>query len=51
MSGTRIRFVVYDRADRLCGAWWATSEIEAIRAAIREGYDAWSAYPPSDRGF
>lgn len=37
------RFRVYDLSDKLCGVWYAVSEVAAISAAIREGYDAWSA--------
>lgn len=43
MTTTKIRFRVYDLTDRLVGVWYATNEIAAIRAAISEGYDAWSA--------
>jgi len=40
---TAIRFRVFDLSDRFVGVWYAASEIAAIRAAITEGYDAWSA--------
>lgn len=37
------RFRVFDSNDKLCGVWYAANEVAAIRAAIAEGYDAWSA--------
>lgn len=39
----KTRFTVLDINDRFLGVWYAVSEIEAIRAAIVAGYDAWSA--------
>jgi hypothetical protein len=38
------RFTVLDASDRFVGTYYATSEVSAISAAIKDGYDAWSAY-------
>lgn len=35
---------VYDRDDRFCGTWYASSEAEAIQGAVWDGYDAFSAF-------
>lgn len=40
---TKTRYRVYDSNDKLCGVWYAASEVAAVIAAIKEGYDAWSA--------
>lgn len=50
-SNIRTRFHVYDLNDRLCGVWYAISEVQAITLAIREGYDAWSAQEPTCTGW
>lgn len=49
MKATRFR--VYDSNDNLCGVWYARDEVAAIRAAIAEGYDAWSANASTTGGF
>ena len=37
------RFRVLNADDKLCGVWYAETEVQAIQLAIAEGYDAWSA--------
>lgn len=48
-SGTRFR--VLDKNDKYCGHWYAADEAAAIRAAIAEGYDAWSAKAADSNGY
>jgi hypothetical protein len=48
---TATRYRVLDINDKLCGVWYAVSEVAAIAAAIREGYDAWSASSAHSGGF
>jgi hypothetical protein len=52
-TNNKTRFKVLDAndRDRLCGVWYATTEVEAIRMAISEGYDAWCALGPSYCGW
>lgn len=45
------RYRVLDSSDRLCGVWYAVSEVAAIAAAIKEGYDAWSASSTTSGGW
>lgn len=51
VRGMNTRFRVYDASDLLCGVWYAHDEITAIRAAISEGYDAWSAVAKAGAGW
>ena len=36
------RFTVLDASDRFVGTYYAHTEVAAISAAIKDGYDAWS---------
>jgi hypothetical protein len=45
------RYKVFDGSDKLCGVWYARTEVDAIRAAIAERYDAWSAVAPMPEGW
>lgn len=51
MQTKTFRFRVLDSNDRLCGVWYAVSEVAAISAAIKEGYDAWSADTSTSGGW
>ena len=43
MNNAARRFTVLDINDRFLGVWYANDEVSAIRAAMADGYDAWSA--------